>query len=111
MGMLLLLSSCEKEGDIKQLTYRVDEAYTPVEISYRRASGEIITVNQAFESVEDEWNYQCEAKAGDIFYASVVYNDTIASVKVAVLIDGKVYREKYSEKEPRQYITVSGTIP
>lgn len=106
----VLFTSCEKE-EIKQITYRVNEAYTPVEINYLDKDGEISTVVFAFESIEDEWTYNFEAKPGDIFYASAMYSDSLSSVSIAVLIDDKVFREKYSEKEPRRYTTVSGTIP
>jgi len=48
---------------------------------------------------------------GDIVYLSGKYQDISSSLKLSIKIDGKIYKEQYSEGDTVNYLVVSGTIP
>jgi hypothetical protein len=67
------------------------------------------TVN--FDSGEDIRSYSFSGEKGDIVYVSAIYTDSASSVKVEILLDGKIYKSGSSNNEPGKYVIVSGTIP
>ncbi|MBN2175080.1 MAG: hypothetical protein JW731_13180 [Bacteroidales bacterium] len=109
--VLLVIFACDEENSPVKVQYRVSDAYAETHISYQNESGSLESETINFQSAEDTWNYSFEAKHGDIVYISAQYADTASSVNISILLDGKVYKEKYSESEPGKIITVSGTIP
>lgn len=109
--VLLMLSACEKDDENVMISYKVSNAYADTDISYRNIDAQIITETIEFESAEDIWNYSMELKRGDIVYLSAIYHDTTSSVKLQILVDGKVFKEGSNNNEPGKYLTVSGSIP
>jgi len=107
----LLLFSCEKEDEAVPVEYRVSNAYSETEISYKSTDEQLLTEVYTFESGEDIWSYSLDLNRGDIVYLSAVYHDSTSSVKLEVLIDGKVYKQGLSNNEPDKYLIVSGTVP
>jgi len=109
--ILLIIFACEKESTIVKVRYKVSNAYSETEIIYRDIEKNLKTEMVDFQSGEDVWQYSFEGEKGDIVYISTRYTDSISSVKVRILLDGKIYKEGSSNNEPGKYVTVSGTIP
>lgn len=106
-----LLASCENDREVVPVKYQISNAYSPVNIKYRNADGAVISETIDLESAEDIWQYSFENKRGEIVYLSAKYSDSTSSVKLMIIIDGKVYKQGSSVNEPEKYVTVSGTIP
>lgn len=109
LGFLLI--ACEKDEQQVNVTYRLSNAIADTDLSYRNIDGQIINETVQFESLADIWSKPLEMKKGDIVYLSAIYYDSTSSVKVEILVDGKVYKEGSSSQKPETYVTVSGTIP
>ncbi|MBC8486628.1 MAG: hypothetical protein H8D45_11375 [Bacteroidetes bacterium] len=109
--ILLIIFACEKESTIVKVQYKVRKAYSETEITYRDVEKNLKTEMVDFQSGEDVWQYSFEGEKGDIVYISTRYVDSTSSVKVQVLLDGKIYKEGSSNNEPGIYVTISGTIP
>ena len=107
----LMWLGCERENDRIPVTYLASNAYSETEITYRNGDGQLVTEWMPFESVEDRWAIDMDLKPGDIVYISARYQDSLSSVKLRILIDGKVYKEGSSINEPGKYLVVSGTVP
>lgn len=109
--ILVLISGCVKEPDPVRVSYRISQAYAPVEISYRDHIGNQQTRTVSFESILDTWQESLSMQPGEIVYLSAFYSDSLSSVKVQILTNGKVYKEAASVREPDKYLIVSGVIP
>ena len=109
--LFILFISCEKDNDKVQVIYKAANAYSTTIIKYRDVSGSLISENINFASAEDEWQFQFDTKKGEIVYLSALYSDSTSSVKLQIIIDGKVFKEGSSNNEPDKYVTVSGSIP
>jgi hypothetical protein len=109
--ILVFVSGCVKEPDPVSVSYRIGEAYAPVEIAYRDHNGNLQTRTVSFESIQDTWQETLSMNPGEIVYLSAFYSDSLSSVKVQIMTDGKVYKEAYSVREPDKYLIVSGVIP
>jgi len=108
---LILLVACQKEQGPVNVQYRVVDGYSDTEITWRNAAGELKSEIIAFESGADQWIQSYEIEKGEIVYLAGIYHDSVSSVKLQILIDGKVYKEKLSENDPGKYVVVSGTVP
>ena len=109
--VFLILSACGKEEEKVNVSYKVSNAFADTEVSYRNSSDQITTELIEFESGEDVWNYSMQLQRGEIVYLSAMYQDSLSSVKLQIIVDGKVYKQGSSNNEPEKYIIVSGTIP
>jgi len=107
----MLIASCEKDREVVPVKYQISNAFSPVNIKYRNTDGVVSSETIDFESSEDVWQYSFENKRGEIVYLSAKYSDSTSSVKLMIIIDGKVYKQGSSINEPEKYVTVSGTIP
>jgi hypothetical protein len=109
--VLLFITGCEKQEEFVKVSYRVSQAYSPVEISYLNPRGDLEKVSYDFESIQDVWQTNFEIPKGEIVYLSVVYHDSVSSVKAQIMAGGKVFKEASSVQKPGIDITVSGVIP
>lgn len=107
----LMLLACEKEDASISVKYEVSNATSGTQIAYRNASAALISEWVEFESLQDTWSHSMMLEQGAIVYLSAMYMDSASSVKVRILVDGKIYKEGSSNNEPEKYLTVSGTIP
>lgn len=107
----ILLWGCEKENDRVGITYRLSNAHFDVEVRYRNETEELIEQTVEIEDEHDIWNYTFEADAGDILFFAGTYYDSASSARFQILMDGKVYKEQFSNNEPGQPVIVSGTVP
>jgi hypothetical protein len=108
---VLFTIACVKENDKVPVQYRVSSAYAETEISFRNDQQDIITEIYPFQSGEDIWTWSGQLLKGEIVYLSTRYTDSASSVKVQILVDGKIYKESSSNNEPNKYLIVSGTVP
>jgi len=109
--VIFLLLGCEKESSQVQVKYLVNDGYSKTEITYLDENNNLNTKNIDFQSSEDDWEYSFSRKKGNIVFLSSVYHDTISSINIKILLDGKIYKQGFSNNEPDKYLTVSGTIP
>ncbi|MCB2220271.1 MAG: hypothetical protein KQI35_07755 [Bacteroidetes bacterium] len=109
--VLLLFVACDKEDETILVKYRVSDAFASTTVTYRNADNELISETVDFESAEDLWQFGMEKKRGDIVYLSAVYQDSTSSVRLEILVDGKIYKSGSSVQEPFKYLTISGTVP
>jgi hypothetical protein len=107
----LIWVACENEAADVTVRYEVTDAFADTEVSYLDESGSLVKQWIGFESSEDVWSYNMSVETGEIVYLSAMYEDTASSVKLRILIDGKVYKQGSSANEPEKYLTVSGTVP
>jgi len=107
---LLSLASCEKQKEVvvKYLTADASSSYT---VTYRNGDGELKTEEMEAVSAQDEWSFSFQAEEGDIVYLSAIYKDITSGIKVAILVDGKVYKQASSLYDTISYVIVSGTVP
>jgi hypothetical protein len=109
--IVVLFSGCMKEPDPVIVSYRVSQAYAPVDISYRDHNGDLNMRTIQFESTQDTWQETLSMQPGEIVYLSAFYSDSLTSVKIQIITDGKIYKEATSTREPDKYLIVSGVIP
>ncbi len=109
--LIVILTACEKDNEKVTVSYRVSNAYAETTLSYRTAEAVIATEKIDFTSAEDIWQRSFKAERGDIVYISAVYQDSASSVRLEILVDGKVYKSGSSVNEPEKYVTVSGVVP
>ncbi len=103
--------SCQKENNAKLVKYVTTEAISMYDLAYLNGSSQLIEQKVEAQSAQDKWVYSFEAEPGDIVYVSAKYYDIESALKIQILIDGKVYKEKSSRNDTTQYLTVSGVIP
>jgi hypothetical protein len=108
--ILFSLFSCEKSSDVT-VKYLATDAISPYTVTYRVASGDLVTEEVAAASAQDEWSYSFIASEGEIVYLSANYKEITSGIKVMILIDGKIYKQASSQYDTIKYIIVSGTIP
>lgn len=109
-GLVILLASCNKT-DKKYVTYISTGAISAYNLQYLNENNELITTEVTPQSAQDEWVYKQIRDNGEIVYISGHYNDINSSLKVMILIDGKVYKQNSNEADTISYLTVSGTVP
>jgi hypothetical protein len=106
----MMLFSCEKQED-KKVEYIATNAVSDFHLSYLMPSGELKSETITAGSMQDKWNYSFVAQQGDIVYISGKYKDINSGLKLIILIDGKVYKQAYTEGDTVNFVTVSGVVP
>lgn len=107
----LLMTACETENEKINVTYRVSNAYAETEVSYRNSDAQIVSEVITFNSPQDIWTYDMSLRRGEIVYISAIYSDSTSSVKLEILMDGKLFKEGSNNNEPGKYLILSGSIP
>jgi hypothetical protein len=108
---IFVAGGCEKVPDPVQVTYRINQAFASVEVTWRDSEDALQTNTIAFESIQDSWQKRLTMQPGQIVYLSAIYADSASSATIQILLDGKVYKEAATTQEPNKYIIVSGVIP
>lgn len=109
-AVLLFLVSCE-ENTVKSVRYHATGAISLFTVTYLNEAGTLITEEVPAASAEDEWDYSFSEKQGEIVYLSANYKDISSGINLAILIDGKIYKQASSQHDTISYVIVSGTIP
>jgi hypothetical protein len=107
---VIIFSACEKR-DVVPVKYIATEAIADYEISYRDQNGDLIKKTVAAQSVQDKWEYNFVAEEGEIVYISGKYNDINSSLRLMIVVDGKIYKQGFSTGDTLKYLTVSGVVP
>ncbi len=108
--IILAFAACEKKADIP-VRYLATDAVSGFTLTYRNSAGNLITEEVNVASTEDKWDYSYKAKKGEIVYLSAIYKDITSGIKLAILVDGKIYKQASSQYDTINYVIVSGTIP
>ncbi len=106
-----LLLSCNKEEESVEVSYHLSNAYSTTYITYKNETDKLERDTLYFESGEDEKTYVVQLNKGDIVYFSALYIDTLSSVSIEILLDGKVFKSATSYNDAGKYTIVSATIP
>lgn len=114
-GLLLVLiigalAGCHKRDD-KMVTYLVTSDATEIALQYRDESGLLQKIALQPAGGQDEWRYSFVAEQGDIVYLSGKYEEGLATLKLMITIDGKIYKQAQSTGDTIKYVTVSGVVP
>ncbi len=109
-GLIILASSCSKT-DKNQVSYIATGAISEFSLQYLNQNNELIKIEVTPQSAQDEWKYNYISDDGEIVYISGNYRDINSSLKLMILIDGKVYKQASNEADTLGYLTVSGTVP
>jgi hypothetical protein len=107
----MVAAGCEKESGPVNITYRVSQSYSPVDITFLNREGNLENRIVEFSGIQDVWQKSLQLLPGEIVYLSAVYGDPASAVKVQIIADGKVFKEGSSVQQPNVYVTVSGVIP
>lgn len=110
-SMFIILSiSCSKTNK-KKVTYIATEAISAYNLQYLNDENELTEIEVIPQSAQDQWVYNYIEDEGEIVYVSGNYRDINSSLKIMILIDGKVYKQASNEADTLSYLTVSGTVP
>ena len=109
-GLVILLASCSETNE-KKVTYISTGAISAYNLQYLNDNNELIKTEVVPQSAQDEWVYNYIEDYGEIVYISGHYSDINSSLKIMILIDGKVYKQASNEADTLGYLTVSGTVP
>lgn len=107
--LIILSISCSKTNK-KKVTYLSTEAISEYSLQYLDKTNELIKIVVAPQSAQDEWIYNYFAADGEIVYISGNYHDINSSLKIMIIIDGKVYKQASNESDTLSFLTVSGTV-
>ena len=110
IGFMLLLVSCS-DTNRKKVTYITTGAISAYSLQYLNENNELTETEIFPQSAQDQWEYSYIEDDGEIVYISGNYNDIKSSLKIMILIDGKVYKQDSNEADTLGYLTVSGTVP
>lgn len=110
MLLSVIFTACEKEHD-QGIKYLITGNSSGFIVNYRDAAGNVINKTVIVASAEDQWTYSYNAEEGEIVFVSAIYKDINSSIKIQILIDGKVYKQGSSKYDTINYVTVSGTVP
>lgn len=106
----LVLGSCQPEKQVN-VVYEASQAVSSFKLSYLDEAGSLQSVTVNPESQEDVWRYSMVVEEGDMVYVSGKYNDPNSSLRLAVKINGKIYKEAFSKYDTVKYLIVSGVVP
>jgi hypothetical protein len=107
---ILLIFSCDKNTE-HEVIYRISNSSSGFTVRYLNPAGLITTENITVQSAQDTWNYSFLADDGGIVFVSANYKDPESSIKVQILVDGKIYKQAATSNDTLSFVTVSGVIP
>lgn len=110
IALIFIFVSCNKTNT-KNVKYVATSSISAYNLQYMNDKNELIEVEVWPESAQDQWSYSYLAEEGDIVYISGRYNDINSSLKLMIVVDGKVYKQASNEADTLSYLIVSGTIP
>jgi hypothetical protein len=108
--VISIASGCHKRDD-KKVTYLVTSDATEIALQYRDESGLLQKIALQPAGGQDEWRYSFMAEQGDIVYLSGKYEEGLATLKLMITIDGKIYKQVQSTGDTIKFVTVSGVVP
>ncbi|NCA86396.1 MAG: hypothetical protein EOM83_12610 [Clostridia bacterium] len=108
--IIVALGGCHKRDD-KKVTYLVTSDATEVALQYRDRTGLLQKIVLQPAGGQEEWRYSFVAEQGDIVYLSGKYEEGLATLKLMITVDGKVYKQAQSTGDTIRYVTVSGVVP
>jgi hypothetical protein len=104
------LIACQKEEEVL-VQYKISDNNSGFQVNYLDESGELLSEDIEVNSSQDIWSYSFRADRGQIIFISAIYKEINDEIKVALLIDGKIYKQGSSIQDTVNFVTVSGTVP
>lgn len=108
--LVLFAASCEKDTE-RQVVYRITGSVSGFDVRYFDESGQLVSEKVTVQSAQDTWYYSFTSEDGGIVFVSANYKDPASSIKVQIMVDGKVYKQAASANDTISFVTVSGVIP
>lgn len=108
--LLVILAACEKDNS-RQVTYRITDSVSGFDVRYLDENRQLISEKIAVQSQQDVWQYNYTGEDGGIVFVSANYKDPASSIKVQILVDGKLFRQSASKHDTISFVTVSGVLP
>ncbi len=108
--LLTTLVSCT-DLNKKSVEYVATGSISAYNLQYLDDKNELVDVKIVPQSAQDSWTYGYFADEGDILYISGNYKDINSSLKLMILVNGKVYKLASNSSDTTKYLTVSGTVP
>jgi hypothetical protein len=108
--LLVSLSSCS-DINKKSVKYVATGAISAYSLQYLNDDNELVKTEIVPQSAQDQWTFDYLADEGDIVYLNGNYKDINSSLKLMILVDGKVYKQASNTFDTIGYLTISGTIP
>jgi len=99
------------DNQSSKVTYLATLSNNPVQIEYLNKNGNLVDTLFDARSEDDQWQVTFPAEEGEILFLSGKYRDIQSSLKLMIIINGKVYKEAYSEADTNNFLIVSGTVP
>jgi len=110
ISILFVLTSCT-DTNKKNVKYMATGAISAYNLQHMDSNSELTNLEFVPQSAQDIWSYSYIADEGDIVYLSGNYKDINSSLKLMILIDGKVYKQASNTADTIAFLTISGTIP
>ncbi|NQU34563.1 MAG: hypothetical protein HQ521_15140 [Bacteroidetes bacterium] len=110
IGLLIIVSSCN-DTNKKNVKYMATNANSAYNLQYLDSNNELVKTEIIPQSAQDKWSYSYIVDEGDIVYISGNYKDINSSLKIMILIDGKIFKQASNTADTLSYLTVSGTVP
>lgn len=95
-ALLFLLNSCQKEQDIRKITYQIGGLKDPYKVIYLNESGETITQTITPVSASKAWKLTFNKSEGEIVYLYLEHKEKFSpgsmSFYAGIYVDGKAYQ-------------------
>jgi hypothetical protein len=91
--------------------YRITDSSSGFNVRYYDESGQLVAEKIVTQSTQDVWNYSFTSDDGGIVFVSANYKDPGSSIKVQIMVDGKIYKQAATRNDTISFVTVSGVIP
>lgn len=109
-ALVTIIASCT-DVNKKNVKYIATGAISAYNLQHLNENNELVDIETTPQSAQDQWSYSYIADEGEIVYISGYYKDINSSLKLMILVDGKVYKQASNTSDTISILTVSGTIP
>ena len=115
--LLLILSSCNKDYEERNVRYLITGLNKPYKISYLDENGETISTKITPTPEAKVWKYDFTAQQGDLLYLFTEFYEMIdhKTFQFRILIDGKVFKDSYgydhNQADTLFRVLRSGVVP
>ena len=96
--LLLILPSCNKEYEERNVSYLITGLANPYKVAYITEEGKTVSTTITPENDREVWTYNFTGQQGDILYLFAELTDiglVPTKFKFRILVDGKIYKDSY----------------
>lgn len=95
-ALLFLLSSCQKDQDLRKVTYQIGGLKDPYKVVYLNENGETITKTVTPVSASKPWIMTFNKNEGEIIYVYLEHKEKFSpgsmTFYAGIYVDGKAYQ-------------------